>query len=226
MKTPCLNLQSIQRTFETPEGPRTVLNGIDLHVSSGDRIVLFGPSGCGKTTLLHLMAFLDQPSGGQLHFRGEPTKLWTEAQRCKIRAREIGMVFQQFHLLPHHSVLDNLRLRLRYLSHTPTLPESAESLLDDVGLGDRMNQPARLLSGGEKQRLCIARAMLLQPALFLADEPTGNLDAENAGKVRQLFQGVSTRGAAMVIATHDERWFEFATQIYRFEQGHLETVST
>ncbi len=225
MKTSGLNLQGVQRSFDTPEGPRHVLKGIDLEIGSGDRIILFGPSGCGKTTLLHLMAFLDQPSGGQLHFNGEATDQWTEAERCKVRAREIGMVFQQFHLLPHHSVLDNLKLRLRYLPHPNPLPDNAEALLEEVGLGGRENQPARLLSGGEKQRLCIARAMLLQPALFLADEPTGNLDDKNAEKVRDLFMDVSKRGAAMVIATHDQRWFEFATRVYAFNQGQLELIS-
>ncbi|MDF3127959.1 ABC transporter ATP-binding protein [Kiritimatiellaeota bacterium B1221] len=225
MTVPCLNLQRIQRSFPTREEPRKVLNGIDLEIHTGDRIILFGPSGCGKTTLLHLMAFLDQPSGGQLDFKGEKTDQWSETRRCKIRAQEIGMVFQQFHLLPHHSVWDNLNLRLRYLPQTDPLQDHAERLLEKVGLADRKKQSARLLSGGEKQRLCIARAMLLQPSLFLADEPTGNLDEANADKVRELFMGVSTRGAAMVIATHDKRWFEFATRVYRFNQGQLEQIA-
>lgn len=221
MNSPCMQLQNIQRTFDTSEGPRRVLADINLEVSPGDRIVLFGPSGCGKTTLLHLMAFLDQPTRGKLIFQGAPAENWNEAQRCGIRAAKIGLVFQQFHLLPHHSVMENVLLRLRYLKDKIPLPVSPEDLLTEVGLRDRANHPARLLSGGEKQRLCIARAMLLQPALFLADEPTGNLDAENGERVRQLFSGVSKRGAAMVIATHDKRWFEFATRVFHFAEGRL-----
>jgi len=221
MNPPCLKLQNLCRTFETPQGPRNVLTGLNLDVYSGDRIVLFGPSGCGKTTLLHLMAFLDSPSRGDIFFQGHLTREWDETKRCDLRAKEIGMVFQQFHLLPHHSVLDNVLLRMRYLPQDAEIPVPAQHLLEEMGLGDRASQSARLLSGGEKQRLCIARAMLLQPSLFLADEPTGNLDAENADRIRSLFTNVSTRGAATVIATHDERWFDFATRVFRFDQGQI-----
>lgn len=220
MNKPRVQLQNISRSFDTPNGPLHVLREIDLEIAETDRIVLYGPSGCGKTTLLHLLAFLDQPDKGNIQFLGGSSSDWTETQRCDIRAREIGMVFQQFHLLPHHSVMENLLLRLRYLPEA-SLSLSPETLLDEVGLNTHANKPARLLSGGEKQRLCIARAMLFQPSLFLADEPTGNLDTGNAQRVRELFQEVANRGASMVIATHDDRWFDFATRIFRFEEGTL-----
>lgn len=214
-------LQDLCRSFPGPEGDLTVLRDIQLDIQSVDRIVLYGPSGCGKTTLLHLMAFLDQPSHGSIRFLDQDSTQWSETERCRVRAREIGMVFQQFHLLPHHSVLDNLKLRLRYLKDLDLPPPDPRQLLDEVGLAPQAHKPARVLSGGEKQRLCIARALLVQPSLFLADEPTGNLDPENAERVQALFAQVATRGAAMVIATHDPRWFDFATRIFRFDQGRL-----
>ncbi|MGA0333290.1 MAG: ABC transporter ATP-binding protein [Kiritimatiellia bacterium] len=221
MNSPCLELQNLHRRFPSRSGPRELLRGISLTLYPGERILLYGPSGCGKTTLLHLMAFLDQPDEGEILFQGKNSRNWGEDARCQIRAREIGMVFQQFHLLPHHSVRDNLLLRMRYLRGTEAVQSSAMQLLEEVGLEDRPDQPARLLSGGEKQRLCIARALLLHPALFLADEPTGNLDPENAENIRRLFAKVSERGAAMVIATHDPEWFSLATRIFRFEAGQL-----
>lgn len=221
MNPPRMVLQDIGRAFATPKGELQVLRDINLSIQPQDRIVLYGPSGCGKTTLLHLMAFLDLPSCGSIRFENEDSSTWTEARRCQIRARQIGMVFQQFHLLPHHSVLDNLRLRLRYLQDLNFALPDPLNLLKEVGLADQAEKAARFLSGGEKQRLCIARALLVQPGLFLADEPTGNLDPDNAARVQDLFHRVAKQGAAMVIATHDPRWFDFATRIFRFEQGQL-----
>lgn len=221
MNPPRMVLQDIGRAFATPKGERQVLRDINLSIQPEDRIVLYGPSGCGKTTLLHLMAFLDLPTCGCIRFLDRDTDQFTEDERCQIRARQIGMVFQQFHLLPHHSVLDNLQLRLRYLKNGPSPPPDPLRLLEAVGLTAQALQPARVLSGGEKQRLCIARALLVQPGLFLADEPTGNLDPDNAARVEDLFHRVAQQGAAMVIATHDPRWFDFATRIFRFEQGQL-----
>jgi len=221
MKTPRVKLDQVSRSFPTKEEPLTILRDIDLEIQPADRIVLYGPSGCGKTTLLHILALLDAPTNGDVHFLGGRTSQWTETQRCERRAGEIGMVFQQFHLLPYHSVMENLLLRLRYLPAASVDSLEPESLLDDVGLAAHSKKAARLLSGGEKQRLCIARAMLVQPSLFLADEPTGNLDTENAQRVRALFTDVAERGASMVIATHDDRWFDFATRIFRFENGRL-----
>ncbi|WFB34331.1 ATP-binding cassette domain-containing protein [Kiritimatiellota bacterium B12222] len=221
MNSPRMELKGVYRHFETPSGNLQVLQDVNLQLFADDRIVLFGPSGCGKTTLLHLLALLDKPSTGTLLFQGKDTAPLTEKQRCALRAHELGMVFQQFHILPHHSVRDNVRLRTRYLQESASLDQRCEQLLEDMGLMPHAEKPARFLSGGEKQRLCIARALLVQPSLFLADEPTGNLDANNAEKVKTLFDDISRQGAAMIIATHDERWLEFATRFFYFEQGQL-----
>lgn len=220
MTTPCVQLRKVSKDFRSANARQQVLQQIELSVFQSDRLVIYGPSGCGKTTLLHLLAFLDLPSSGTYLFRGEATHEWTEKQRCSKRAQDIGLVFQNFHVLPSHSVLDNLLLRLRYL---PSDVDALDPLrlLSQVGLDRDAKKPAKVLSGGEKQRLCIARAMLFQPKLFLADEPTGNLDPENSQAVLRLFQEVSSQGAAMVIATHDPKWFDFATRIIRLEAGRL-----
>jgi len=216
-----MELAGVTRTFPSVGGDIRVLEGVDLCVETGDRIVLFGPSGCGKTTLLHVMALLDRPSSGNVLLRGENSIPWTEARRAEHRARHIGLVFQQFHLLPWHSVRDNLRLRLRYLP-AGTVPRTNEDdLLARVGLAHRADHPARLLSGGERQRLCVARALHVPPDLLLADEPTGNLDERNSDAVRNLFREVADRKTPVVIATHDTRWLPFATRVFRFEQGRL-----
>jgi putative ABC transport system ATP-binding protein len=217
MTPPLVQVQQLHRHF----GTHKVLNGIDLKIHCGDRIILFGPSGCGKTTLLHLLGLLDQPDHGQHHFKGIDCGSLSETQRCRMRAKEIGMIFQHFHLLPAHSVLDNVNLRLRYFPGPARRGTSADPLLKQLGLYERRHQPARVLSGGEKQRLCIARALLSEPSLLLADEPTGNLDADNSGSIRQLFEQAATKQIPVVIATHDTRWFDFANRVLYFEQGTL-----
>ncbi len=218
MSTPLLSLHGIHRRFPSPSGNIPVLCGLDLNLDPGERLLVLGPSGCGKTTLLHLMALLDRPDDGEILWRGESIAAWDDVRRSAFRAREIGMVFQQFHALPHRSVRDNLRLRRRY--HPDSRPdlERENSLLDEIGLLSRADHPARLLSGGEVQRLCIARALLLRPALLLADEPTGNLDEQNAARVRDLFARIAGPDTAVIIATHDPRWQSFTPRTLSLAQ--------
>ncbi len=221
MTPPVVECTGIHRTFEVDGQTVPVLKGVDLTIHSRDRIVLFGPSGCGKTTLLHLLALLDTPDKGTQTLKGEDTVSATEDLRAALRASEIGLVFQTFHLLPHHTVLENIRLRTRYLQNTGQIPGDREQdVLKEVGLEEHAHRPARLLSGGEQQRVCIARALLHQPSLFLADEPTGNLDQENSVKVRDLFMKVAEQ-APVVVATHDRSWLSFATRVVQFRDGVL-----
>lgn len=217
MTAPRVQLQQVHRSF----GNVSVLNGIELEINPADRIVLFGPSGCGKTSLLHLLGLLDRPDRGVHRFHGLDCGSLDEEERCALRAEKIGMVFQQFHLLPGHSVLDNVHLRARYLPKQPGRNTGTDTLLKQLGLYGQRHMPARVLSGGEKQRVCIARALLCEPSLLLADEPTGNLDAANSNSIRVLFEQVAAKDIPVVIATHDTRWFDFATRILDFDRGRL-----
>jgi len=198
-----------------------VLKEVDLTVNAGDRLVLFGASGCGKTTLLHILSMLDGENEGSYHFEGENVSLLSETERARLRARKIGLVFQRFHLLPFHTVSENIQLRTRYLHHEPQPPPgTCEHLLEKVGLTDLADQPVRFLSGGEQQRVCIARALYQPPSLLLADEPTGNLDESNSTKIRTLFSDIAAT-TPVVLATHDPGWLSFATRVFRFQNGTL-----
>jgi len=215
-----LELQSISRRF----GERAVLSDVNLRVFPGERLVLMGPSGCGKTTLLHVIALLDHPDQGRVLFRGEEMNTRTEKERSRIRAGEIGMIFQQFHLFPGWSLRDNLRFAQRYRDQ-PDQDEHCDRILEDLGLYAQRDQPARVLSGGEQQRLCIARALLGSPALLIADEPTGNLDERNTQRVREQFIRSAERNVPVLIATHDPEWCTFATRCLKLTEGRLEELS-
>lgn len=226
MSVPVAELSGVHRTYDLHGQPIPVLKGIDLTIHAADRLVLFGPSGCGKTTLLHILGLLDTPDAGTQRLKGTSVLALNEKQRSALRASEIGLVFQTFHLLPHHTVRENVRLRTRYLpSASPTTREREDEVLEQVGLQDHAARPARLLSGGEQQRVCIARALLHPPALFLADEPTGNLDGDHSRQIQNLFLEVA-KHAPVVVATHDTSWLEFATRVCRFEEGSLVEEST
>lgn len=220
MNPPVAELSGVHRTYQVHGKALPVLRGIDLCIHPGDRIVLFGPSGCGKTTLLHLLGLLDLPDEGEQFMGGTSLRNLSEAQRSRHRAEHIGLVFQTFHLLPHHSVRQNIRLRVRYLPCSPISSSHENEILRQVGLESHAERPARLLSGGEQQRVCIARALLHRPALFLADEPTGNLDEEHSLQIQQLFMEVA-KHAPVVVATHDASWLDFATRVCRFHEGRL-----
>jgi len=220
MNPPVAELQSVSRSFPLGDTSVSVLKQVDLSIHPGERIVLFGSSGCGKTTLLHLLALLDLPSSGEIRFANQSTSTLSEKERAHLRAIHIGLVFQRFHLLPFHTVRENIQLRSRYVNAPASLHNRADHLLEDMGLKDLEDQPVRFLSGGEQQRVCIARALLFPPSLLLADEPTGNLDEANSARVRHLFEGMSS-DTPIVLATHDPGWLPFATRVLRFENGAL-----
>lgn len=225
MTAPVAQLTSVSRTYQVRDSSVRVLRDIHVTVNPGDRIVLFGPSGCGKTTLLHLLALLDEPTSGSYALQGQAVGPLAENKKARLRAEKIGLVFQRFHVLPYHSVLENIQLRTRYLKDAP-LPDREQTLvlLEQVGLADLADRPVRLLSGGEQQRVCIARACYHQPALLLADEPTGNLDASHSQSIQALLQRIGGN-APVVVATHDSSWLSFATRVFRFHQGSLKEDS-
>ncbi len=219
MSEPVLSLRRISRTFRTAGRVAEVLRDIDLDARPGRLLAVAGPSGCGKSTLLHIAALLDPPDSGDLVFDRIPVSGRSRADMARLRREKIGMVFQRFHLLPHRSALENVVFRFRY-TDVPAREARARAreALDSVGLSGVAHTPARLLSGGEMQRVAVARALALPPLLLLADEPTGNLDAGAARHVMDLIAGCRARGIAVLIATHNPRWVDECDDVLHLDR--------
>jgi len=201
MRDPALNLTAVSKVL--PNG-RSLFAGLDLHLEPGEHVAVRGESGVGKSTLLNIIAGLDTADRGEVRVAGRDLAATDEAGRTALRRDAIGFVFQAFHVLPHLNLAQNVAfpLILQGLSRAPALSRAGE-LLDAVGLGDRRRSFPKELSGGELQRVAIARALVHEPALILADEPTGNLDPDTAATIMALLTAaVRTRGAAMLLVTH------------------------
>ncbi|MFO1524050.1 MAG: ABC transporter ATP-binding protein [Kiritimatiellia bacterium] len=181
------------------------LKDVNLHIAAGEAVAITGPSGSGKTTLLHLMGLIHKPTTGRVEIGGRDTSQMPDDERSGVRGRSIGFVFQAFHLVPHLTVLENASLPLLYLgmaSHERVA--RAAACLERVGLGHRLHRLPRELSGGESQRAAIARALAADPPVILADEPTGNLDAANSGRIMDDLLALRDTGKTLVVITHDQ----------------------
>ena len=199
-----LELRQVSKAYPTPSGPLQVLDGIDLNLAAGESLALMGESGSGKSTLLHLAAGLDLPDAGEVRLGGRAISTLAEPERARLRRESLGLVFQQFHLVPSLTVLDNLRLQAR-LAGREDSAWSAE-LIARLGLAGLEGRYPEQLSGGQQQRLAIGRALAPRPPLLLADEPTGNLDEATAGEVLELLLSlVHETGCALLMVTHSPR---------------------
>lgn len=206
MSDAIISCSDLHKSYHDGRYEVSVLKGIDLTISSGERIAIVGPSGSGKSTLLHLLGGLDNPSDGEISIFGKSWQVLSEKKRCQQRNRHLGFIYQFHHLLPELSALDNIAIPLVLAGKS--VKEShllANSLLDSVGLGHRVDHKPSQLSGGERQRVAIARALINQPACVLADEPTGNLDHATATQVfEKLLTLNEEHKTALVIVTHDK----------------------
>jgi lipoprotein-releasing system ATP-binding protein len=200
-----------------------VLRGIDMAVEPGEMVAVLGPSGSGKSTLLHLLGGLDRPDSGTVEVAGQILSTLSGARIAEFRNRTIGFVFQFHQLLPDFTALENVMLPGRIAGMEPRLVhESAWLLLQEVGLGDRLDHFPNQLSGGERQRVALCRALVLEPPLLLADEPTGNLDPESGEHVFQLLLELQARhGITGVLVTHNPQIASRCTRTLRLEDGHL-----
>lgn len=218
---PVLDIQSLEKSFDTADGAVPVLRGVSLCVASGDTLALTGESGSGKSTLLHLMAGLDDAQGGRILFEGQDLLSLSDAERAKVRRNRIGLVFQQFNLVPSLTVAQNVALQAR-LAGTHD-PDRAARLTSRLGLEGLDHRYPEQLSGGQQQRVAIGRTLAAGPRLVLADEPTGNLDEATGDAVMALMHElVAQTGAALVMATHSRRLAEgFARRIH-LRHGQLE----
>jgi len=208
----------------------TVLDSVDLDVADGEVVVILGPSGSGKTTLLGLLAGLDRPSEGELRLAGVDLATLDEEARAAMRAERIGFIFQSFHLIPTLTALENVLVPLELLASNrrgrpADAEEAARALLDRVGLADRQGHYPAQLSGGEQQRVGIARAFANQPSVLFADEPTGNLDRETGKEIADLlFELNQQRGTTLVIVTHDLELSRRADRIIHLAGGRVERI--
>jgi putative ABC transport system ATP-binding protein len=218
-------IRSVHKTYRRGGKPVAALRDISLCVAAGEFVVLLGPSGSGKTTLLNLIAALDRPDAGEIIVAGEDLPALSLAAAARYRNQRIGIVFQSYNLLPQLSALENVLV--------PMLPRGrlnrpyALELLDHVGLGDRARHRPAELSGGEQQRVAIARAFANDPPLIIADEPTGNLDGDNARRVMELLRrSCRDSGKTLLVATHDRQARQWADGIFELQTGRLTNIAT
>ncbi len=200
-------------------GSVVALDGVSFSVEEGEWVTIMGPSGSGKTTLLNLIAGLDTPTSGRIVIKGEEVSSMSHEERSRFRRENIGIVFQQFHLIPYLTALENVMLA-QYIHSIPDRDE-AMIALKLVGLEDRADHLPSQLSGGEQQRVAIARAIINDPSVLLADEPTGNLDAENERIVLEIFSKLKDEGKALVVVTHNPEVAEWGDRVIRIHHGRI-----
>jgi ABC-type lipoprotein export system ATPase subunit len=215
-----IELHHVSKVYETADGPVRALDDLSLEVSSGSFVAIRGPSGCGKSTLLMIVGGMASPTSGEVRVAGEDLVAATSSQRRKFRAQTVGFVFQMFHLFPYLNVLDNVLMA--GAPGSTTARQRAFELLDRFGLTSRLNHRPDQLSIGERQRVAIARALLNGPRLVLADEPTGNLDPENAAAVLGLLADYHREGGTVLLVTHEDAAAAYAQRTLSMRWGKIE----
>ena len=220
-----LELKSVTKWYESDPG-RKILDGLNLAVNSGDRFAIVGPSGCGKSTLLNILGTLDAPSEGEVIVDGTAITGLGEGEIARIRSEKIGFIFQMHHLLPQCTALENVLVPTLALGNAVD-PDAASArareLLDRVGLRDKLDRPPSQLSGGERQRVAVVRSLINGPKLLLADEPTGALDEDNAGRLIELLVELNdTEDLALIVVTHDRSIAGSVGEIRTLNGGKIE----
>ncbi|MGE0103327.1 MAG: ABC transporter ATP-binding protein [Blastocatellales bacterium] len=220
---PALSLVDVRKTYSGGESPVEAVRGVSLELTAGDFVALMGPSGCGKSTLLHLCGAMDRPSSGKVMIDNVDIAGLGDDRLTEFRRRRIGFVFQFFNLLPTLTVMENIALPLMLDGRDPSAGEGkARELAQRVGLDHRLGHYPQQLSGGEMQRAAIARAVIHQPTLLVADEPTGNLDSENGRKILQLLGELNRElNLTILMATHGEETAAAAKRIVRMKDGEI-----
>lgn len=218
---PAVSLSALCKTYSHAENPVEVLKGVELKLAEGDTAAVLGPSGSGKSTLLALLGGLDRPTSGRISLLGEDLVRMSEPGLASFRAKNLGIVFQQFHLMSHMTALENVALPLE-IARDPRAWEKARKGLSDVGLSHREKHVPAELSGGESQRVAIARALVTEPRILLADEPSGNLDVHTGRQVMELlFRLVRERSATLLLVTHNPEFSAQCGRRFNLENGRL-----
>jgi len=221
---PILSLQNIRKVYKMGELEFEALKGVSVDIFEGEMVALMGPSGSGKTTLIQIIGILDKATSGSYLLRGRDVTDLNENERSSVRNREIGFVFQAFHLLSRLTLLQNVEVPMMYAG-VPARErrERAMEVLEKTGIADKARNLPSQISGGQKQRVAVARALTLSPALLLADEPTGNLDSKTSDEVMGLFAQLNSEGTTVVIVTHEPDIGNQCERIVRLRDGLLES---
>ena len=223
-----VSIRDVTKVYQMGDVDVHALRGIDVDILSGQMISIMGPSGSGKSTLMNIIGCLDVPTSGTYHLDGEDVSQFSDDRLADIRCRKIGFVFQNFNLLARTSALANVELPLIYAgTRGRKRRQAAADALDRVGLGDRLDHKPNELSGGQQQRVAIARSLVNQPAMILADEPTGNLDTKTSEEIMDLFQQLNQeQGITIVFVTHDPETADYCNRIVHIRDGVIESDET
>jgi putative ABC transport system ATP-binding protein len=221
---PIISLKNIVRSFSIGAEEVKALRGVNLNINKNEYVALMGPSGSGKSTLMNLLGCLDTPTSGQYILNGTDVSVLNDNELAQIRNKEIGFIFQTFNLLPKSTALDNVILPLIYAGLSKDEREKkALKTLEDVGLANRVKHKPNELSGGQRQRVAVARALVNNPAIILADEPTGNLDSKTSVEIMGLFEEIHKKGNTIIVVTHEEDIARHAHRIIRLKDGVIES---
>jgi putative ABC transport system ATP-binding protein len=224
MKQTIIHLEDIRKSYFMGTQTLEVLRGINLEINKNEYVALMGPSGSGKSTLMNILGCLDSPTNGRYILNGHDVSQMRDVDLAEIRNKEIGFVFQQFNLLPRLSAVDNVALPLIYAGLSKKVrTEMSMAVLEKVGLSDRSHHKPNEMSGGQIQRVAIARALVNNPAIILADEPTGNLDSKTSVEIMNLFTAIQEAGNTVVLVTHEEDISAYAKRVIRLRDGVVES---
>jgi putative ABC transport system ATP-binding protein len=220
---PVIEMRGVTRIFYADAVETHALSSVDLTVAAGEYVCVAGPSGCGKSTLLSIAGLLDTPTRGNYLLKGRSVETLGYAERASIRSREVGFIFQNFNLIGDLTIYENVNLPLTYRAmRAPERRERVVEALERVGVAHRMKHFPSQLSGGEQQRVAVARALVVRPSILLADEPTGNLDSENGRAVMSLLEKLHDDGATLCLVTHDVRYADRAERKVQLFDGKIQ----
>lgn len=224
MSNPIIQIIDIKKHYAIGNQIVKALNGVNIEIQKNEFVALMGPSGSGKSTLMNIIGCLDSPTSGSYILNNKNVSRMEDDELAGIRNKEIGFVFQTFNLLPRYSALENVALPLVYAGMSKDKRDArAKEVLQQVGLGDRMNHKPNELSGGQRQRVAVARALVNNPSIILADEPTGNLDTKTSYEIMALLDEIHRNGNTIVLVTHEEEIAKHAKRIIRLRDGIIET---
>ncbi len=220
---PILSMREIWKYYQLGETRIAALRGVDLHLAEGEFVAIWGPSGCGKSTLCNLMGMIDVPSSGEVQFLGREALSLSDDRKSELRNESIGFVFQSFNLIPVLSALENVMLPLQIKGVSGAVArKKAQASLEEMDLGEHLHHRPHKLSGGQQQRVAISRALVNDPVLVIADEPTANLDSENAHRIIELMRALNVqKGTTFVFSTHDQRLLDHVRRRIHLQDGGI-----